>query len=145
MWTTWKMSDRTVVGCTNNEISIGFFRHVDNSVWVVITPPAGELFDKERPPVLWADEHATDLMVDKSYDQISRDLDPTAAPSFSCDDGTVVFARVWHGLPAQGMGFVGAMLGATKLTVQIYLANFDVHRVRLDLDAPDLIRNTLQA
>ncbi|MCW0234264.1 MAG: hypothetical protein OJJ21_11755 [Ferrovibrio sp.] len=148
MWRDERISDRRVVITAIEGFQISFFReHRDGSVWTYIMPPADRSFDVERPPVLWVDDDAQkhDLAGSKAMQHISDQFpDPDHPDVHFIGEADSMIARVWHGKPAEGMGFIGKILAAQTLSAIFYMDDYAVLRASVPLDAPDVFRVVLE-
>jgi len=145
MWTQSKMSDYDAVVTSNDDVTIGFFRHTDNSAWVFIITESGHKFDMNRPPVYWIDDgEKFDLAIMKNLQETMDGLDGDDHPVYS-DDDDVIFARVWHGDASEGYGqIMPSLVQGRNLTLQVYADSYDVIRYQFELDAGELFKSVLR-
>jgi hypothetical protein len=143
MWFQGNMGDRVVVMVVNDDVSIGFFRQIDGSVWVVVGAQDSYKFDEERPPVFWIDNFERhDLADSKRFQAMMEGIGDDSPPSYS-GDSEAVFARLWHGKANEGYGMTPQLVSGSVLTLQVYTAEYDTRRYQFELNAPDLMKSVL--
>lgn len=146
VWQEAKVSDKNVVMTTVEGFMISFFREArDNSVWIFLCPPSSREFDIERPPVFWVgDGMKHDLALSKSMQEMEEKIDITAGLMHFAGDEHSMLARVWHGKESEGMGMIGEMLKGNMLNCQFYMSDYEVVRLSVPLNSPEVIKQVLR-
>ena len=144
VWVERSEAGRRLVG-TQGEAGqvadVAFFREA-RQLFVYVSAIRPASFDTYRPPVLWVDDGTRiDLATAKALEELPVAVD---GPAGYTGEESFVIARVWHGGRDGKGAFAGRLATGAKLFVLLYLADYNLTRLSIDLDAPDLFRTILK-